>query len=291
VTRAADDQKPKLGIIAGGGSLPILLADACKSSGRFYHMVGIEGFALSADLAPYEHDWTPIGSLGHTLDILRSNDCRQVVMAGNVKRPDFKSLKMDWRATKLLPKLLNAARRGDDALLSVVVKTFEDEGLEIIGADDVLEDLLIGSGPLGAITPDSHASQDITRGLEVVRELGALDIGQATVICNQLVLAVEAVEGTDAMLDRCLEISLDLRGDPANRRGVMVKIPKPGQERRVDLPTVGISTLERASAIGLSGIAVAAGGALVLDQEKIMAFADMHNMFVFGIDMASGDPS
>lgn len=287
MTSVHDDRKPKLGIIAGGGSLPILLADACKSSGRLYHMIGIEGFAQAEDLDPYDHDWTPIGSLGHTLDILRAQECQQVVMAGDVKRPDFKSLKMDWRATKLLPKLLNAARRGDDALLSVVVQTLEDEGLEIVGADDVLEDLLIAPGSLGANSPDALSSQDITRGLEVVRELGALDIGQAAVICNQLVLAVEAVEGTDAMLDRCLDISLDLRGDPTNRRGVMVKIPKPGQERRVDLPTVGISTLERASAIGLSGIAVAAGGALVLDQDKIMAFADMHNMFVFGIDMAS----
>ena len=291
MTSLDHDRKPKLGIIAGGGSLPFLLADACTSSGRDYHMIGIEGFAQPEALETYQHDWTPIGALGNTLDILRSQGCGEVVMAGHVTRPDFKSLKMDWRATKLLPKLLNAARRGDDALLSVVVQTLEEEGLEIVGADDVLEDLLIRPGPLGAVSPDAQAKQDIERGLEVVAELGRLDIGQAAVICNQLVLAVEAVEGTDAMLDRCGDISLDLRGDPTRRRGVMVKRPKPGQERRVDLPTIGISTLERASAVGLSGIAVAAGGTLVLDQDQIVAFADMHNMFVFGIDMADGDKS
>ena len=119
-------------------------------------------------------------------------------------------------------------------------------------------------------------------------DIGALDIGQAAVICNQLVLAVEAVEGTDSMLARCSDIPLDLRGDPTRRRGVLVKIPKPGQERRVDLPTIGIETLERASAIGLAGIAVAAGGALVLDQDQLVAFADQHEMFVFGIDMPDG---
>ena len=282
---SSSDVQPKLGIIAGGGELPLLLADACASDDRAYFMMALQSFAHESDLDGYAHEWTPLGSLGHVMKRLKEEGCEQVVMAGTVTRPDFRSLKMDWRATRLLPSFLSAARKGDNALLSVVLKAFEEDGFTVVGAEDVLANLVVGEGALGAHHPDAAALQDINRAKDVVRELGQLDIGQGAVVCNQLVLALEAVEGTDAMLARCLDITTDLRGTPESRRGVLVKMPKPGQEKRVDLPTIGIQTVERASAAGLAGIAIAAGGALVLNKTEVVAKADDTGLFILGFNV------
>ncbi len=277
----------KLGIVAGGGRLPLLLTESCHAEGRPYHVLLLDGFAEEKDYKSYTYGWTHLGALGKTAETLKDKGCTQVVMAGHVRRPDLKKLKLDWRATKLLPQLLGAARRGDDALLSVVVKSLEEDGLKVVGADDVLAHLLISEGPQGRHHPSESDLADIERAKSVVTDIGALDIGQGAVICNQLVLAVEAVEGTDEMLKRCAAISTDLRGTAEARRGVLLKMPKPGQERRVDLPTIGVQTIQRAADAGLAGVAVAAGGALVLDQQHVIELADELGLFVVGI---SADP-
>lgn len=277
------DPTSKLGIIAGGGHLPILLADACRSTNRPFFIIGIEGFARPEDFASCEGAWVTFGQVGHAMALLKEKQCATVVMGGEVKRPDFRSLKLDWKAAKLLPKIANAALGGDDALLSLMIKAFEDEGIAVIGADEIISGLLIPAGNLGELGPSLDDFQDIKRAMEVTSALGELDIGQAAVVCNQLVLAVEAVEGTDAMLERCLNISTDLRGTEQSRRGVLVKTPKPNQERRVDLPTIGIQTVERAAAAGLSGIAVAASGALVIHRDDVIKAANAAGLFVTGI--------
>jgi len=248
-----------------------------------YFVIGIESFARPSDFDDCESAWVTFGQVGHVLELLKEKSCTSVVMAGEVRRPDFRSLKLDWKGAKLLPKILNAARGGDDALLSLLIKTFEEEGLNVIGADDVISGLLIPAGNLGKYGPSLEDFQDIKRAMDVTAALGSLDIGQAAVVCHQLVLAVEAVEGTDAMLARCLDISTDLRGTPDNRRGVLVKTPKPGQERRVDLPTIGVQTVERAAVVGLSGIALAADGALIIHRDDVIRTADAAGLFVTGI--------
>ncbi len=277
------DLPDKLGVIAGGGHLPLLLRDACLSTCRPFFIIGLEGFARREDFTACDSAWVTLGQVGRVMDILKENECAAVVMAGEVNRPDFRSLKLDWKGAKLMPKILNAALGGDDALLSLLVKTFEQEGYAVIGADDVISDLLIPAGNLGEYSPSLEDFQDIKRAMDVISSLGALDIGQAAIVCNQLVLAVEAVEGTDAMLARCLDISTDLRGTPETKRGVLAKMPKPNQERRVDLPTIGVQTVEGAASAGLSGIAVTAGGVLVIHRDEVITTANEAGLFVTGI--------
>lgn len=276
-------QKPKLGIIAGGGALPLRLADVCRETGRPYTMIALEGWADVA-VEQHPHKRFRLGEIGGIREFLKSEQVREIVMVGYLGRPDFSKLRPDWQGIKLLPKAMMAARRGDDALLRFLVEQFESDGLRVVGAHDVMEALLIEPGPLGSLGPDEDAMADVRKAMDVVRATGALDIGQGAVVARGLVLAVEAQEGTDAMLARISSLPPEVRGSEKDRVGVLVKIPKPAQERRIDLPTIGHRTLTGAAAAGLKGIAVSAGGALVLDKAEVAREADALGLFVIGVD-------
>lgn len=273
--------KPPLGIIAGGGALPRLLAEACREEGRPYHIAGLAGFA-DAQLTTHPYTEVGLGAAGRLLKTFKEAGCTDIVMAGHVRRPDFSKLKLDMTGARLLPKILARAKKGDDGLLSSVVGLLEAEGFQVVGADDVLADLLVREGPLGTAGPKPEHWSDIRRGIDAVRAMGRLDIGQAAVICRELVLAVEAAEGTDQMLARCAGLPRDLRGTPEARAGVLVKMKKPGQERRADLPVIGLRTVEEAAAAGLAGIAVMAGGAMIIDRDGVRKAADRCGVFVYG---------
>ena len=268
----------KLGILAGSGDIPARLISACRASGREVFVVAFNGETDPATVDGCDHAWRDLAAVGGTVDALKSAGCEDVVLIGPLHRPQFSALKPDWRGVKLLPKIIRVARQGDDALLTVVVQFLEQEGFRVVGADEILTDMAAPLGDLGALGPSEDDLADIARGIEVVRALGAVDVGQAAVVCDGVVLAVEAAEGTDAMLARCAA----LKGEGAG--GVMVKLPKPGQERRVDLPTIGLSTVDRAAAAGLRGIAVEAGGALVVDRETVIERANAAGLFVTGVD-------
>jgi len=274
---------PKLAIIAGGGQLPLKLAEVCAETGRAYVVVALSGWADDT-VAEHPHRWCQVGEQGVLMKYLKEETVQEIVLVGNVQRPDFKNLKIDWAGAKLLPKVLMAARKGDDALLRVLIENFEANGFTVVGAHDVMSALLIEKGPLGRIGPDEDAMADITKAREVVTAMGALDIGQGAVVVSGLVLAVEAAEGTDAMLERVADLRPEVRGDANARAGVLLKMPKPIQERRIDLPTIGQKTLHGAAKAGLKGIAVAAEGALVIDREEVAALADRLGLFVVGID-------
>ncbi|MFQ5562748.1 MAG: LpxI family protein [Parvularculaceae bacterium] len=269
----------KLGIIAGGGALPERIARACAGRGEDFYVIRLEGYAES-ELEDFPGESCGLAEAGKILRILKTEGCDAAVMAGVVQRPDFKNLKPDWRGAALLPKVLAAAAGGDGSLLRVLVDAIEAEGLFVIGAEEVTADLAAPAGPLGALSPDESDFDDICKGAAVVRALGALEVGQAAVAAQGLVLAVEAAEGTDAMLERCAALPAALRGGV--RAGVLVKRPKPGQELRVDLPTIGAETVRRAHKAGLSGIAVEAGVAIVIDPVAVAATADALGLFVYG---------
>ncbi len=203
-----------------------------------------------------------------------------MVLAGAVRRPSFTDLRPDLWAARFIARVGMKAL-GDDGLLSALISGLEAEGFRVIGVDEVLADLLAAVGPYGRVMPDSQAELDIQRGIQVARHLGALDVGQGAVVQQGLVLAVEAVEGTDSMLSRCRELA---RRGPG---GVLVKVSKPGQERRADLPTIGVETVERAARAGLRGIAVEAGAALILDRRAVGERADALEMFVVGVAVES----
>jgi hypothetical protein len=278
---------PKLGIIAGGGELPLRLAAACAQAGRPFFVLALEGFANNRVRA-FPHDWAGIGAIARGMTLLKTAQCEEVVFAGIVKRPDFSQVKLDWRGALLLPKVIRAAGEGDNALLSVLLGEFEHEGFKIRGADEVFAGLLARHRVMTRAVPSARDERDIARGIEAVMALGRLDIGQGAVVCEGLVLAVEAAEGTDVMLERCAQLPAEIRGTSGARRGVLVKLPKPAQERRVDLPTIGPATVERAAAAGLAGIAVEAGATLIIDEAKMIARADELGLFVAGVNPGPG---
>jgi DUF1009 family protein len=203
---------------------------------------------------------------------------------GNVSRPDFSALIPDLRGLAVMPAAIAAARKGDDALLRLMLGEFEKEGFAIEGAHEVMDDLTLAAGPLGRCTPSSQDVADVERALEVARSLGALDVGQAVAVCRGLVLAVEAQEGTDAMLARVAVLPEAIRGRPGAPAGVLAKAPKPIQETRVDLPTIGPATVQAAARAGLAGIAGEAGRLLVLDREAVVSLADELGLFIVGVE-------
>lgn len=273
---------PKLGIIAGGGQLPLKLAEVCRETGRPYTVCALSGWA-DDEVGSHPHRYFSLGELSGLTRYFSGEEVKEVVFAGNVQRPDFRKLKIDWAGAKLLPRALLAARKGDEALLRMLVEIFEDAGFKVVGAHEVLSALLIEEGPLGTIIPDEEAAADIAKAREVVDALGTLDVGQGAVVARGLVLAVEAAEGTDAMLERVAGLREEIRGTPTERAGVLLKFPKPIQERRIDLPTIGQKTLQGAARANLKGIAVAAGGALVIDREAVARLADELGLFVTGV--------
>lgn len=277
---------PKLGIFAGGGELPARIAETCRGSGRPYVVLALQGFA-DMDLSGHPHHTVGMGEAGKAIEILKSEGARDLVFCGRVQRPNWSDIKVDWTGMKLLPRLALAGARGDDALLAFIVKEMEGYGFRVVGPDQVLGELLAKAGVWTRTAPGDADTADISRGREVVAALGKLDIGQGAVISRNLVLAVEAAEGTDRMLARVGELPAEFLGVSGDRRGVFVKMSKPGQERRIDLPTVGVETVHRCAAAGLAGLAVEAGGALVLDQDAMVRAADAAGMFILGFEKSA----
>jgi DUF1009 family protein len=267
---------PKLGILAGSGELPSRLVEACRAAGRPFFILAFEGEADPALAAAGPHAFVRLGAAETGFRLLRENGVEAIVLAGGIRRPSLGSLRPDWRAAKFLARIGYRAL-GDDNLLSAIVRELEAEGFAVVGADEIIGSALAEEGPFGRHRPDAQAEADIAHGMRIVRALGSLDIGQAVVVQQGMVLGVEAIEGTDALLGRCRELRRDGPG------GVLVKAAKPGQERRADLPTIGRRTVAAAAAAGLRGIAVEAGSTLVLDRGGVAAAADRAGLFVVGV--------
>lgn len=271
----------KLGLIAGGGSLPVSLARYCRTQGRPLFVVRLAGFA-ERELADFDGVDLPLGKLGAAIEALRGAGCEAVCLAGKVSRPDFRNLRPDLRGLAALPGALSAAREGENGLLAYLLAEFEREGFLAEGAHEVMADLVLKPGPLGRRKPRRASQADVERALEAARALGRLDAGQGAVVCNGLILALEAQEGTDAMLARVATLPVALRGTPERRRGVLAKVCKPDQERRVDLPTIGPETVRRAAMAGLEGIVGEAGLTLVVERDEVRALSDELGLFVIG---------
>lgn len=275
---AAPSPLPKLGILAGGGTLPGMLAAAARGAGRGVFMVAFEGHTDPAAVVGVPHLWSRFGAAGTAIDRLKREGVGELVFAGPVRRPSLGELMPDWRTAKFIARIGTRAF-GDDGLLRAVARELEEEGFRVVGLHEILRDLVTPAGPVGRLTPDAQAQADIARGVGVARGLGALDVGQGAVVQQGIVLAVEAVEGTDAMLARCAGLA---RSGPG---GVLVKTKKPQQDSRLDLPAIGTDTVRNAHAAGLRGIAVQAGGSLVIDRAGVAAEADRLGLFVVGVEV------
>lgn len=273
--------QPTLGIIAGRGELPRVLIQACQESGRPYFVLALEDTAdeQTGVLAGKHCAWVRLGAIGKAFDLLRKHSVTELVMAGGVTRPRIASLRPDMKGAKLLARIGSQFLTGDNELLSSIVSFLEEEGFHIVGAEEIVRDLLTPEGMIGSIYPDKRAQSDIETGARVARSIGALDIGQAVIIENGITLGVEAIEGTDALIRRCASLRREERG------GVLVKVRKPQQERRVDLPTIGIQTIETLAECGFAGVAVEAGASLILNRKEVARRADALGVFVIGFSI------
>lgn len=272
-----------LGLIAGGGVMPLRVADAARRAGRPVFVVLIEGFADRKDWVGWPQEVVRLGAVGQLFDALRRAGVRQLVLAGRVTRPSILSLRLDGVGARMLARVgRKALFGGDDALLSATVSVLREEGFEPMGAQEIFGELLMEAGCPTQAQPDADALEDIRRGITVARQLGTADAGQGCVIQQGLVLALEAIEGTDAMLARAGELRREGPG------GVLVKLVKPTQSRLIDLPTIGPDTVRAAAAAGLRGIAVEARwnnhvGTIVLDRESTISEANAAGLFLLAM--------
>jgi len=270
-----------IGLIAGGGDLPRHVALAAKQDGYEVSVITLKGFAELSDFT--ESKSLGVAEFGKMTKMLKKAKVTHVCFAGIVKRPDFKTLKPDLKAMLHMGGAVKAAKQGDDALMRYLLEIFEKEGFEIIGPQDVCKSLLLPEGMLGAVHLTEAYKDDAQTACAIASKIGALDIGQGAVVCEGVVLAVEAQEGTDAMLKRIGDLPAEIRGSAAERKGVLAKMVKPTQETRVDLPTIGPATIENAAAAGLAGIVAEGGRAFIIDREEVIKLANAAGLFIAGL--------
>src|SRR5215472_13372148 len=270
-----------LAIICGGGSLPFAVADAVGKRGRRVVLFAIRGWADPRRVASYPHHWAAVGQFGWFCRLARQERCRDVVLIGSMVRPAIWQIRPDFKTLRLLPRIYGIFRGGDDHLLKGVAAIFEEHGFRLVGAHAVAPEILMPEGALGRERPDDRDHADIAKGLALLNASSPFDVGQAVVVADAHVLAIEAAEGTDRMLARVAELRQS--GRIAAGRGVLVKAAKRNQDRRLDLPSIGPQTVEGAAQAGLAGIAVVAGSTIVAEPAQIGATADRAGLFVLGI--------
>jgi DUF1009 family protein len=241
----------------------------------------LRGWADPQRLKTYTHHWIALGQFGRFCRLAREEGCRDVVVIGSVVRPALWQFRPDFATMRLLPRVARMFRGGDGHLLAGLAAIFEERGFRLVAAQEFAPEILMPQGTIGTRQPSEKAQRDIAQGLAVLRATGPFDIGQAVVVADNHVLAIEAAEGTDRMLARVAE--LRRTGRVRSAGGTLVKAPKPGQDRRIDLPTIGPQTIEGTAGAGLEGLALPAGSAIVAEPERIAALADRAKIFVLGL--------
>lgn len=278
-----------LAIVAGDGALPRLLAEDCLRRERRFTIVLFAGFRpdWTAELPVIEAEFEKPARL---FKALKAGGFSHVTFAGSMRRPQLRPLRFDWKFLTLAPTILPAMKAGDNTTLNTVTAIFEAEGMEVVGAHDVLESLLAPAGVLTVAKISKADWADIRRGFDIAEASGRLDVGQGAVVAQGICLGIESVQGTDAMLDWVARTGEGFRPDRRGAKGVLVKRPKPGQDWRVDLPAIGPKTMEKVAAAGLGGVAVQAGGILVLGIAETVEAANRHGLFLVGV-ARDGNPA
>jgi UDP-2,3-diacylglucosamine hydrolase len=279
--RGTPPSEAPLAIICGAGSLPYTVAEAARRQGRGVVLFALRGWADPALVESYPHHWVRFGQLGGFCRIARREGCRDVVFIGSIVRPSLWQIWPDLATLRMMPRVVRMFRGGDDHLMSGVMKVFEELGFRPVGAHEIAPQILMPEGAVGGLRPSPSHQVDIALGLALLRAIGRFDVGQGTIVADGHVLAVEAAEGTDEMLAQVAE--LRRKGRIRSSGGVLVKAPKPGQDRRIDLPTIGPQTVAGAARAGLAGIAVVAGEAIMAEPERVTQAADRERIFIVGV--------
>ncbi|ESR23474.1 UDP-2,3-diacylglucosamine pyrophosphatase [Lutibaculum baratangense AMV1] len=266
------------------------MARAARGAGHDVFVLLVDGVS-DADYSDFETGRTALTTVGRAISELRRARCRDLVVVGNFTRPDHARLEWDWGTLKIMPRLLQIRFGGDDRVNSIVSSLFEAQGFRVLPPLAVAPGLAAPAGLAAGRKPSKEEEEDIALGLSVLASLGAFDVGQALVVSHRRVLAIEAAEGTDAMIARCGELRRNGRFREAAPSGVLVKAAKPGQDLRMDLPTVGTRTVEAAVAAGLAGLALHADHVLMPDGQEMLDMATRQGLFVVTVDMpASAGP-
>jgi len=274
----------KIAIIAGAGTLPMEIANGAVAAGLEPFLVGIKGEA-DPGIQAMPHVYLGYGQLGKLFETLAHRSIERVIFVGGIeKRPDYSTLVPDWQTVKTLPRILKLLASGDSSLLSGVVSIFEEQNLKIVGVADIAPHLVCENGRIAGRKPGKKAMKDIMLGFRACKAVGALDIGQATIVERGRIIGVEAAEGTDALISRIADLRKTGRISAGDRGGVLVKTIKPGQDMRADLPSIGPETITRVSDAGLSGIVLEAGHSLILDRENTVALAKEMSVFILGLE-------
>jgi DUF1009 family protein len=279
---AASQIETPLGLICGAGTVPFAVADAVKRRGRAVVLFPLRGWVDPAAVAAYPHHWIALGQFGRFCRLARAERCRELVLVGGLVRPSLRQLRFDWGTLRQMPLIVRSFRGGDDHLLSGMGRMFEGAGFRLVGAHEAAPEITAPLGALGRVTAAAAMQDDIARGFALLAAMSAYDVGQAVVVAGRRVLAVEAAEGTDAMLDRVAAMRASGRIALPAGAGVLVKAPKRRQDRRFDLPSIGPDTVIRAAKAGLAGIAVIAGATIVAEPQRLVEEADRAGLFVVG---------
>lgn len=263
------------GLIAGKGDLPCRLMEHFRQCAQSFHVIAFDGQTPPETVSGSDHLWVKLGTVAPIFDYFKKKGVTHLVLAGGIKRPTLSELSLDWAGTKLLTRI-GFKSLGDDGLLSAIVKVFEEQGLTVVGADHILQDIHVSQGLLSHMAPSDDDFKDIQRGIEILKKLGEVDVGQAAVIQQGLVLGLEAIEGTSELIARVRHYQRSGRG------GLLIKMAKPHQNLKVDLPTIGPETIEQMQQSGLIGIAIESGRSQILNKEKTLALANQYGIFVYG---------
>jgi DUF1009 family protein len=264
--------------------MPFAVADAMIARGLTPVLFALKGACEPAPVERFRHHWIALGQLGRLMKLLRAEGCHDLLFIGNLVRPSLSEIRIDFTTLRALGQIWASFRGGDDHLLSGIGRIFERDGFRMLGIKDVAPDLLIPQGSLTRARPGEAILSDISKGRAVLQALGSFDIGQAVVVIDGHVVAVEDIEGTDGLLARVAELRKQGRIRSPAGRGVLVKAPKSGQDLRFDLPTIGPRTVEGAAGAGLAGIVVSAGHTLLAEPEATIAAADRAGLFIAGVE-------
>jgi UDP-2,3-diacylglucosamine hydrolase len=283
MTSAASEVSSPIGVVAGGGAMPFAVAESLAARGITPVLFPLRGACDPVRVEKFRHRWISVGQLGRAMRLFREEGCRDLIFIGTLMRPALSEIRFDLKTLRRLGNVIRAFRGGDDHLLTGVGRILEQDGFRMVGIKDVAPDLLMPEGCITRAWPSDNATTDIARGREVLAALGPFDIGQAAVVIDGHIVAVEDIEGTDGLLQRVARLRSDGRIRAAVGRGVLVKAPKSGQDLRFDLPTIGPRTIEGVAAAGLAGIAVIAGDTLAAEPQAMIELADAKYLFVVGL--------
>lgn len=283
MTSVATNLSSPVGVIAGGGTMPFAVADSLAKRGIAAVILALKGACDPVEVERFRHHWISVGQIGKATKLLRSEGCRDLIFIGSLARPALSDIRLDWGTLRVMGNVVASFRGGDDHLLSGIGRIFEQHGFRMIGVKDAAPDLLMPKGSITRATPDAAATADIARGREVLLALGPFDIGQAAVVIDGHVVAIEDIEGTDGLLARVAQLRSQGRIRAPAGRGVLVKGPKSGQDLRYDLPTIGPKTVAAAAAAGLAGIAVVAENTVAAEPQSMIESADKAGLFLAGV--------